>query len=528
MGFWSSVKKVANGASSLLAKAGHAVEGLGHEIATGVRALGAGVDAIRHGLGWLNSWLCNHAGAIGCRVGNIVLGGLSGLLKGVSITLGKVADAIEHLGGLLGALLRLDFPGVISQLGLLVLDAVELALNGVRSLSGLNAVGGMVDAWQAEDLKRFVEDLLKSRFSSDPTRLQRIQEHLGLNGNSWGLPLRGMHFVYCLDSATVPLWQWHEAGTIDLYAMADLLSFESFSFGRPRTSVRVIDQLGNATTFPATRSDIAAYLDSKGTDVRLQVFSRTNTAIKEFTSVATQKHARIGVRLSWNTDDLQLGELPPCKVITLQTEYVSPNALEQYVTMKGWRLGTREEQCDALAIAGFELEAHLGWTFGQSVGGGSSVAPCPRDRTDHCCNTIPVTPTGVASGSGVIYTDQYPSQIFRYVLAHELGHYIGLCHWPHDGFQNIMYTPKQVLGSQENLHWYSWGLLKYFLQSEPEFTLEDGKNAWRFIVAEMYPCLVSLDAAAPRERRNRRETNRSSVLRCCRGLRQPNRTAAQA
>jgi hypothetical protein len=48
--------------------------------------------------------------------------------------------------------------------------------------------------------------------------------------------------VFRLDSANVPLFQWHRDGTIDLYAMAHLLSFDSFSIGRRRTTVRVLNR----------------------------------------------------------------------------------------------------------------------------------------------------------------------------------------------------------------------------------------------------------------------------------------------
>jgi hypothetical protein len=372
VGFWSKVKKVAkkvgNAATSVLAGAGHVVEGIAHVLASGVRALGRAIDTIRNGLAWTNSWLCLHGGAIACRAGNILLGALSGYLKAFSDLINKAADAIDHLGSFLGALLRLDFPGAFSELGLLVLDAVEILIDFVRGSFALTAIAGIIDQWQAENLRKFVEELLKDKFGSDPMRLARIRSYLGLNKVTWGLPLEGKHYVYCLDSATVPLWEWHEQELIDLYAMAHLLSFDTFfsSFGKGRTSVRKIDSLGNATTFPATRSDIAAYLDSKGADVRLQVFSLSNTAIKEFTSVATKKHARIGVRLSWNTDDLELGDLPPCKTISLPTEYVSPFRLEQYVMNRGWRTGTLEEQCDALVIAAFKMTLRMDiWAKGR-------------------------------------------------------------------------------------------------------------------------------------------------------------------
>lgn len=485
MGFWSKVKnvakKVGNAATSALAGAGHVVEGITHLIASGIRAIGTGIDKVRRGLAWANSWLCLNGGAIACRVGNILLGALSGYLKAFSDLINKGADALDHLGSFVGALLRLDLPGAISDLGLLIMDAAGILIDFLRGSVGLTTIGGVVDQWQAENLRRFVEDLLKTNFGSDPARLARVRAHLRLDEVTWGVPLKGQHYVFCLDSATVPLWEWHQQGSIDLYAMAHLLSFDSFSFGRGRTSVRKIDARGNATTFPATRSDVAAYLDSQGRDVRLQVFSLSNTAIKEFTSVATKKHARIGIQLAWNTDELELGELPPCKTISLPTEYVSGYRLEQYVLMRGWRAGTREEQCDALVIAAFKLTDHVGWAFGRSIKSGATIAACQPDRDDNCCNEIVLR-----GGSGVIYRDQYPSQIFRYVTAHELGHYVGLCHWTHDGFQNIMFTPEV----KEKLRWVrSLGMLWFLIRSEPEFTLTDGKNAWRFLVSEMPMCL---------------------------------------
>jgi hypothetical protein len=88
-------------------------------------------------------------------------------------------------------------------------------------------------------------------------------------------------------------------------------------------------------------------------------------------------------------------------------------------------------------------------------------------------------------GSGCIYHDQYPPFVFRYALAHELGHYVGLCHYGHDGFQNIMFTPNPQVG----LSYTTWGLFRYYLHNEPEFTLDDAKNTWRFLVQEMSHCL---------------------------------------
>ncbi len=75
-----------------------------------------------------------------------------------------------------------------------------------------------------------------------------------------------------------------------------------------------------------------------------------------------------------------------------------------------------------------------------------------------------------------------PHYAARFVLAHEIGHYFGLCHFGHDGVQNSC-SPSP--GSNP----LDWGLWQYYLHSEPQFTHYDAKNAWRFVVDQMSECL---------------------------------------
>ena len=116
---------------------------------------------------------------------------------------------------------------------------------------------------------------------------------------------------------------------------------------------------------------------------------------------------------------------------------------------------------------------------------GDSASSCqsPAGRTDSCCNHVEtMDKCEVPVGSSVIHRDRWPHYVFRYVLPRGIGHYLGLCHYGHDGVQNIMFSP-------EESSIFDWGLFKFYYQSEPEFTLEDGKNAWRFIVNQLCCCL---------------------------------------
>jgi hypothetical protein len=82
-------------------------------------------------------------------------------------------------------------------------------------------------------------------------------------------------------------------------------------------------------------------------------------------------------------------------------------------------------------------------------------------------------------GSGVAMRNVYPGYFSKMVMAHEMGHYFGLCHINHNGVQNIMFS-----NAAHNSIW-DWGLFGYYLNAEPYFTSRDKRNVWRFIVDQL-------------------------------------------
>jgi hypothetical protein len=69
--------------------------------------------------------------------------------------------------------------------------------------------------------------------------------------------------------------------------------------------------------------------------------------------------------------------------------------------------------------------------------------------------------------------------VFKYVFAHELGHYFGLVHV--DGAHRIMYT----FNKDENKSMFTWWTVPelLFLEQQPRFVLDEAKRAWDYIVA---------------------------------------------
>jgi hypothetical protein len=499
---------IGNAVGSVVGAVGDVVEGVVDTVTDVAGDLVDTVaDGVAFGLGWGNDWLCRNAGNVGCRIGNVVLGGLGGFVDGVRDLVNGALDVISDVGGFVGAILRGDFAGALGKLLEILIGAFTTLLQLGRVLLFLTVIDGARDAWQAESLRRFVEALLEQRFGSDPERLRRIREHLSLDGSRWGLPLQVTHRVMCLDSDQLPLHEWHARGTLDLYALAGVASFDSVQPFRQRTAVHVMSRDGIESSLPANRWQIAKYLESQGKDVRLRVHALSRGATKEIVQTAIDKCRQIGVRLEVNQGNrwsqLDLGRA--VHLVTTADGGDPPGSagygyafdrrrLGRFLAEKGYRTGMAQEECEIPAFAAFAIaDGGRGQVSGRAIRQGPGATPCGAqpDRNDDCCVTV--SSIVGTNGSGVVHREAWPPIFTRYVLAHEIGHYLGLCHYGHDGIQNIMFTTPDA-DPNADISWLDWGELNYLLDGEPNFTLDDGKNAWRFIVSQLAQCL---EPAAP-------------------------------
>lgn len=483
-----AAEDVGEAVSSAVEVVGDAVEGVVDTVADAVDdTVNAVADAVEGTVDAAVTWVNEHGGSFLGGIANVIGGVINGIVEGIRDVVHDVVGIVKDIGSIVGSILRLDFGAVIQGIVDLLIDIVDLALDVVRFFSGGYIVGGIVRQFEREALRDFVKGLLKERFGYDATLLARIENKLNIRSSSWGLPMTGQHCVLMLDSANTPLWQWHEDGMLDLYALAGVLSFDSFQVERPRTWVRAVGDDGQDNFFPVTRWVIKEYLESKGEKRRLRVYAMDRQTVAERLDVAVNKCHKLGIRLSWDQGTAFYSGMFPVQEIRAKDEYRFNLANQgRFVIDHGLRTSDRCEDCVLLGLGAFQLDpSRFGQTEGRDIREGDKASPCATPaRDDSCCVTIS-TSRKPPTGSSVVHRDFWPSYVFRYVLAHEIGHYLGLCHYGHDGFQKIMYTKSE----EANLDLMDWGLFSFYYQSEPEFTLSDGKNAWRFIVDQLRCCL---------------------------------------
>jgi hypothetical protein len=122
----------------------------------------------------------------------------------------------------------------------------------------------------------------------------------------------------------------------------------------------------------------------------------------------------------------------------------------------------------------------FGDTAGRDIKEGDLAEGCQTpNRNDQCCILVQRIQDRKQLGSGVAMRNAYPGFFSKMVMAHEMGHYFGLCHINHNGFQNVMFS--DAAGNS----YTHWGLFGYYLNAEPYFTSRDKRNVWRFIVDQL-------------------------------------------
>lgn len=422
-----------------------------------------------------------------------------------------VLDFVRNVGSLVNSILHLDLAGVIADLGNIAINLGQAVVWVVRVGTGAYFGAAVSDYFMRDRALGFIRTLIIQEFGKKEG--EDILSELGWGTVHFGLPITASARIMRADSNSFPFVDLHNDGdgTLDLFAMASLLSFNSFRIARERTRVVRVDDNGNDMWYlPVHRYAIRSFLDSGGTSMRLRAYGMEPQAMAKGMRTARKKFKKLCIYLGWDTPfnfpTFQQFNTQPC---TNRTEFRFFNggtiADARWFAVNTPRNGGKDQDATPLSIGIFGYaDGKNGLCTGRDIKrnetgnngcDGASIS-------DACISRIQRTGTDFLSldedgdrvddhlptdpcGCGVTWRDAYPPWFSRLVLAHELGHYFGLAHAGHNGVQNIMFSNK------ENA-WFDGDSWRLWMHGDANFVEEDVEHAWRFIVKEMPHVLRAL------------------------------------
>ena len=414
------------------------------------------IDSVSSILGWLG----------------VILGPIKGLvhlgreiISGARDVIGGVKDFV--LGLLSGNLCRLIRGGLDLLTGgaRLGFDTGFGFAPWAAVRAGGATVGGTIDEVDQHRLEKLIRDSLTRAFGGDAERIKRSLKAININVRPMGLPFHLDARRMFLDSEN-PRFNpktLHDSGVISLYRMAGYWSDCGKIYNEPDTEV-----VYAGTNLHVTYADIDSYLaGGPGSAPHFRVYAITRAKFRTHLEVAKRKMQSLGVRPFY-----ELGEV----------EATSPNHLP---------FNVHEPDSTAPAIGRDDAAQQALFA---SIDG--------RDNTGRDLDKIPtvshfhflrfrehelfglttwfrpaVNDTEI---SGVTYRNLTPDWGLRFVLSHELGHYLGLDHADRSGndrpLDEIMYSPRDGIK-------ISWTTpFEYLLlEGEPRFTFDDARTVWEWI-----------------------------------------------
>lgn len=425
-------------------------------------------------------------------VGNLVLGLVKGVVQLAKDVVRIALDVVRHAGEFVNALLHLNLPRMIDALLGIVINAGELVAAAIRLVLGGYFAGPVSDYFMRDRHIATIRSLIIEEFGKDA---DTILVKLGYGTAYFRLPIACEVRVMVMDSTTFPMAEQHSAGTFDLFAMAGLLSTESFAIFAPRTKVVMVGEAGQDLWWrPITRPDIKDFLDSGGTSCRLRCYALEPDGVGRAMRTAHNKFKKLCIDLSFDASfhfpTWQTYATQPCVSLD-DYHFTNFNAWFSANTPQN---GAPRLDGRPLSITTFKCPLGVrGITSGRSMlRWVEDTNGCPWDNMEERCMTtiereivFPGLPDQVI-GSGVIWRDQYPPWFGRLVLGHELGHYFGLTHAGHDGVENTMFSLPE---GNDLLGGGSWRLWSH---GEPVFTDVDVEHVWRFTIKRMRHVLEAL------------------------------------
>ena len=403
-----------------------------------------------------------------CRIVTSALEGLLHVFRGLvtffrglfsldwRMMLDGLTEAITGFLGLAGLILLIIIIIGLGPLGLILIGA----------LIALDIANYIISEVNDYRLREYVKGLVKDKYGSGNDTYDAIADALSLEHGAFGYRIKAKFLRGFLDSETIDdssgefnLIKLHDDG-VDLKKLCGFSHTDHWYTAGPRYVTYKKDviigesdiDLGFGSPAGISEAELDDYILNRGkSGVRFRIFCMTPGIAKIKTDTACEMGRELGLILKWNTGIVELKE-------KRHVDPYMPTSQETFlVDVVGRKSGNDAlaELCNPVAVGMMTIIGHSGFA---------------TNLMDTEC-ALKAHKT-----SGVTVVDVQPDYFRKYVLIHELGHYLGLCHVA--GFDRIM-----VSGADTQPSFWSWDAIpKFILQSGPAFTLDEAKQAWRYII----------------------------------------------
>jgi hypothetical protein len=390
-------------------------------------------------------------------LGRFFLGIVAGILDIGRRIVDGIRRIVEGIFEIVTGILHLDFCTALEGLTNGVGFGLGQAIFGATGVLSL-AANGPRDAFSRSSLREWLQGQLEERFHND--RLEQLEELFQMDSSSFGVqwPVYPRRCSISSRSKTLNLRELHRSGVVDLYEVA---GYAPFGCDKAPVTRSVYELVYKDTEYRVSLGDLRAFLsDGPSAAPEFVLVAGDKRVFKDVLEVARRKLRQLSIFLD---------------IKSLDTFEIQNSNRDEFIIGGVSDIGDRltntlglSDFCDLLAVVVFGYDpTHFGLATLTSVRIPGEPAP-PR------VNTIATIRTS------------FMAHLFGTVLAHEMGHCFSLRHEGHDGMENIMFTLEES-ADLENVT--PGTVVEYILLGgEPYFTLQDGKDAWNWILTEAIQC----------------------------------------
>lgn len=406
------------------------------------------IDSLANSLGWLG----------------VLLGIVKGLIGIIREWVSIIRDVVRGIGDLVLGLLNGNLCRALRGI-------TDILVGTGRAILGTGfgyffwvrvagaAVGGLRDQADQLQLADVIRNAINNAFGAGSERATRSLEKVGVNWRGALAFTADARRMFVSSEGDFNAKRLHDDGVIDIYALAGKWSGCGKLWNVPEGEV-----VYSGTNLPVSYADLETYLrDGPGSVPPFQVFAISLAKFRGHLEATDRKASVLGLRLFFPTIDEIQATAPDH--IPLASNLEIGDVVQQALFGTLGRTGVNDDLSVVPSISHFGYVPHADGKqlFGLTSWWRPSIGDPGR--------------------SGVTYRNLTPDWVFRFVLAHEIGHYWGLDHDDRSGneraLDQIMYSPRS--GVQVDL----WTVAEYLLLTgEPRFTLDDARTTWEWITGD--------------------------------------------